>query len=168
MKLRLKQQSDPESLSFLLCDGIKNFFTLPNFLPKCFLKVYRIGCEEHLSIGPLDEYVVNVCYVPCTGSDFLRDSPSPRKDSTLSLQSLQSNEDIKPKFSHPKVGITLIVPTEKATRIQRMWQYLGQGDLEMGVSGEGRKGHVWLSGEQSQGDKKEGMAHGWERGIQKP
>lgn len=93
-KLRVKWHSNPETLSCLLGDGIKENLTLPNFLPEWFLKVYRIGRKE-LSVCPSNKHVINVCYVPCTGSSFLKDLPSSRKDCTLSLQSLQCQEDVK-------------------------------------------------------------------------
>jgi len=42
-------------------------------------KVHRTGCKELLAVGPMGTYIVNVYYVPCTESGFLRDLLSPRK-----------------------------------------------------------------------------------------
>ena len=50
----------------------------------------------------------------------------------------------------------MIVTTEKSIRIQRMWQYLGQGGLEMEVGGEEEAGADvrWaLTGRQGGGDR---------------
>ena len=56
-----------------------NYFYSAKLLSKMAFKVHRIGCEELLAVGPMGTYIVNVYYVPCTESGFLRDLLSPRK-----------------------------------------------------------------------------------------